>query len=148
MTAPLVPCATCARHLFADAAECPFCHSPRAPQDLAYLPLPRMSRSAMAAIGVALIVPAALLLAPPDEADAQSHGPPSHRPLYGMPPRPHPTPLPDAGVAHPDAGTAHPDAGTARPDAGTARRDAGRRPPPPRLHDYDLNQPMYGLPPD
>lgn len=143
MTAPLVPCAACARHLRADASACPFCRVPREPQALAYVPIPRMSRAALAALGATLtVVPITALVAFPDHADAQSHG--HIRPMYGMPPRPHPTPRPDAGVAPPDAGVAHPDAGGASPDASVARpRPRARRPPPME----QMPVPLYGVSP-
>jgi len=133
MTAPLVPCAACARHLRADADRCPFCDVARTPQRLAYVPVPRMARSAMAALGAVLAVAPAALGA--DDAEAQPHHT-APRPLYGVPPRPrppHPPTTRDAGAA-PDA-TA-PDASTAAPhDAGApdarrlAPRPTPRRPP-------------------
>ena len=134
MTAPLVPCAACARHLHADADRCPFCDIPRAPQRLAYVPVPRMARSAMAALGAVLaVVPAAALVADADDAEAQSHHS-QPRPLYGVPPRPRPRPPHDAGTS-PDASTDVPrDA-----DAPDVRR-APRRPPP----DMGADRPLYG----
>ncbi len=155
MTAPLVPCEACARHLRADEARCPFCGAAHAPQDLAYAPIPRMSRAALAALGAMLTVVPVAALVGMEEADAQSHTP-SIRPLYGVPPRPLPVrpPTRDAG-APPDASAptdagAHHDA-SAPTDAG-ARRDAGahRAPRPPRrLYPPEtMPVPLYGISPD
>lgn len=128
MTAPLIPCDACSRHLRADETRCPFCGASHTPKHLAYAPIPRLSRAALAALGALTVVPATMAL-DRTEADAQPHG--SMRPLYGLPPRPLPPeiqpPRRDAGAPR-DAGTgldagAPIDAGTSR-DAG-APRDAG-----------------------
>ncbi len=140
MTAPLVPCDGCARHLRADAARCPFCDGVRAPQELAYVPVPRMSRAAYFALGAALTVgPVAALVGSADEAEAQQHHSPP-RPVYGVPPFV-PRPTPDAGTVR-DAGTT--------PDASVI--DAGAPTPPPRRPTWryrprDENMPLYGSPP-
>jgi hypothetical protein len=128
MTAPLVPCHACARHLFADASRCPFCDVPREPQALAYAPVPRMSRAALAALGAALaVVPAAALVAHSGDADAQS----AHR--SGASQR---SPRADAGVAATDAGAAS--------DAAAQHDAQPHRRPPPIEH---LPVPLYGVSP-
>lgn len=140
MTAPLMPCDVCARHLRADASRCPFCDVVRAPQELAYVPVPRMSRAAFFALGAALTVgPVAALVGGSDEADAQQHHSPP-RPVYGMPPH-LPRPTPDAGTSR-DAGTA-PDA-THDAGAPTALPRRPARPAPPRGGE---DMPLYGAPP-
>ncbi len=155
MTAPLIPCDACSRHLRADEARCPFCGASHTPKHLAYAPIPRLSRAALAALGALTVVPAAMVL-DRTEADAQSHG--SMRPLYGLPPRPLPPelqpPRRDAGAPR-DAGAGL-DAGSpvdagARSDASLPRdasapRDAShhhQRPHPPEL----IPVPLYGVSP-
>ena len=84
MTAPLVPCESCARHLRADEPRCPFCDAPHTPRALAYAPLPRVSRAALAALGAVLTVVPAVAVLTSNEAQAQRGV--TVVPAYGVPP--------------------------------------------------------------
>ena len=117
------------------------------------MPVPRMSRSALAALGAVLAVaPVAALVATAHDADAQTpHSAP--RPLYGVPPRPRPPvlipPRSDAGAsldaAVRDAATdaPPPDARGANDDAARARREALRR----LREEASMPVPLYGVSP-
>jgi len=111
MSAALVPCASCARHVRADAAACPFCKAAREPSDARERPLTaRVSRAVAFAFGASLGAAVGASCVPVA--------------AYGAP-----APPPDA--APQDAG----DAGDAGDDAAVdATADVGVRygaPPPP-----------------
>jgi hypothetical protein len=77
MTASLIPCPSCSRHVFTDACTCPFCATRlrvcEAPRAMA--PAAGLSRAARVAAGAALVGVAAC-----------GSGTPMPRPPYGAPP--------------------------------------------------------------
>ncbi len=140
MTAPLVPCEACARHLRADEPRCPFCDAPHTPRALAYAPLPRVSRAALAALGAVLTVVPAVAVLTSNEAQAQRGV--TVVPAYGVPPpvqrAPDAAPRTDAGV----------DAGPARaPDAGVRRSAPPRRRTRRIERPESIPVPLYGVSP-
>lgn len=99
MGSPLLPCGSCARHIRASSASCPFCGAAHTPVDAAPFegPMPRMSRAVAFTLGAAVLAGSAAML------DGCVHS----EPVYGAP-----FPPQDAAVdATPDA------AADATPDA-------------------------------
>lgn len=128
MTARLIPCPACARHVRAGEADCPFC-SANLPETLPPVvgkPNQRLGRAALFAFGAAAAGVVAVTGCGDDTIGS----------LYGAPPT-------DSGMADvgpiPDAGTdaaedASSDAGDAASDASADASDGGPAP-------------MYGAPP-
>lgn len=86
MSQPLHPCPACARHVFADTCQCPFCGAKLSPESCAKTAPPpgyrRMSRAARVAAGATLAGAAALLgcssaygIPPRDSLDATADAP-------------------------------------------------------------------------
>lgn len=162
MTAPLVPCPGCSRHVRASDITCPFCAFGVAARlgDVPSPVLPRrqIPRAALFAFGATV----ALTGCGDDDDHDHEHdsGPVADMglpgPLYGAP-------APDMGMATPDMGMAGPDMAT-DPDLGGAAPaygapaplDAGGgmnlygAPPPPEENDDAAVASLYGLapPPD
>ncbi len=77
MAAPLLPCSSCARHIRASSASCPFCGAHHTPVDAAPLdgPMPRMSRAVAFTLGAAILAGSSAML----DGCVQS------QPVYGAP---------------------------------------------------------------
>lgn len=157
MTAPLVPCPGCSRHVRASDIACPFCAIAVASRlgQVAAPALPRrqIPRAALFAFGAATVAGAAGLAGcGDDDGGGDDAGPVADMglpsPLYGAP-------APDAMMMMPDAGMTMPDLGGPAPAYGAVPFDAGGgmnlygAPPPPDNDDGGVAA-LYGAvpPPD
>lgn len=108
----LALCPSCRRHAKATEAACPFCTAPLA-ATTPRAPLPRLSRSALVALGTAAVFGAASSGCGSEESTtqtAQDAGSPdawSGNPVYGGPPD---DPIDAGRDAGPDAPSVDPDA--------------------------------------